>query len=176
MSDLPQFLLSGSRPYVVNNFAHLRYSRFPQHVNMVPYNPERGRQPVTESNVEDRFELFLLGDGEKKVTEAIDTRIPSTSIFTFNKEDHTLGNMIRGRLLANQRVTFAGYKVPHPLFPTFELRVGTDGNQTPRAALLQACRELVTDLITLGREFTKEYELRKMVSEGANGPGQNGGL
>ena len=74
MSDLPQFLPSGSRSYVVNNFAHLRHSRFAQHVNMVPYNPERGRRPVTESNVEDRFELFLLGEGEKKVTEAIDTR------------------------------------------------------------------------------------------------------
>lgn len=28
----------------------------------------------TEDNVPSRFELFLLGDGEKKVTEAADTR------------------------------------------------------------------------------------------------------
>lgn len=28
----------------------------------------------TEVNVPDRFELFLLGDGEKKITEAVDTR------------------------------------------------------------------------------------------------------
>jgi hypothetical protein len=28
----------------------------------------------TEVNIPDRFELFLLGDGEKKITEAIDTR------------------------------------------------------------------------------------------------------
>ena len=28
----------------------------------------------TEVNISDRFELFLLGDGEKKITEAIDTR------------------------------------------------------------------------------------------------------
>ena len=60
------------------------------------------------------------------------------------------------------------------LSSTFELRVGTDGNITPRAAVVQACRDLVTDLATLAREFTKEYELRKMVSEGANGAGQNG--
>ncbi|CAF9940548.1 MAG: DNA-directed RNA polymerase II core subunit [Heterodermia speciosa] len=171
MSDL------SSRRYIVNNYAHLRYSRYAQHVNMILPSPEHGLlQPVTDTNMRDSFELFLLGDEEKKVTEAIDTRIPSTSIFTFNKEDHTLGNMIRGRLVTNQRVVFAGYKVPHPLFPTFELRVGTDGSITPRAAVLQACRDLVTDLSTLSREFTKEYELRKMVSEGANGSGQNGSL
>lgn len=74
MSNLPQFLPTGDRSYVVNHFAHLRYSPFAQRVNMVPYNPEPGKRPVTESNVEDRFELFLLGEGEKKVTEAIDTR------------------------------------------------------------------------------------------------------
>ena len=37
-------------------------------------NPERGHRPTTEENVPNRFELFLLGDGEKKVTEETDTR------------------------------------------------------------------------------------------------------
>ena len=86
-----------------------------------------------EDNVPGRFELFLLGDGEKKVTEAADTSlsfltllngwmlintvgIPSSSIFTFNKEDHTLGNLLRARLLQSPKVTFAGYRVQHPLF------------------------------------------------------------
>ena len=49
----------------------------------------------------------------------------------------------------------------------FILRVGTDGTLTPRAAVLQACRELVNDLATLNQEFTKEYELRKMVGADA---------
>lgn len=57
-----------------------------------------------------RFELFLLGDGEKKVTETPDTRTPNTSIFTFNKEDHTLGNMLRSHLFKDNRVTFSGYR------------------------------------------------------------------
>jgi DNA-directed RNA polymerase II subunit RPB11 len=38
---------------------------------------------------------------------------------------------------------------------------------TPRAAVVQACRDLVNDLGTLSREFTKEWELRKMAGEGA---------
>ncbi|MCJ1451016.1 DNA-directed RNA polymerase II core subunit [Mycoblastus sanguinarius] len=127
----------------------------------------REARPTAEDNVQHRFELFLLGDGEKKVTEEADTRIPSSSIFTFNKEDHTLGNLLRSRLLQSPHVTFAGYKVPHPLVSQFILRIQTDGSLTPRAALVQSCKELVNDLSILSREFTKEWELRKMVGDGA---------
>ena len=35
---------------------------------------ERVHRQQAEINVPDRFELFLLGDGEKKITETIDTR------------------------------------------------------------------------------------------------------
>jgi hypothetical protein len=54
--------------------------------------------------------------------------------------------------------------VPHPLFAKFELRVQTDGGITPKEALVNSCKALVGDLAILSREFTKEYELRKMVS------------
>lgn len=59
--------------------------------------------------------------------------------------------------------------VPHPLFATFELRVQTDGEVTPKEALLNCCKGLVSDLEVLSREFTKEYELRKMVSGDVTG-------
>lgn len=54
------------------------------------------------------------------------------------------------------------------------LRVGTDGTLTPRAAVLQACRELVNDLAILNQEFTKEFELRKMV--GADAKAESSGM
>ncbi|KAE9366158.1 DNA-directed RNA polymeras-like protein II subunit RPB11 [Stipitochalara longipes BDJ] len=114
-------------------------------------------------NAPDRFELFLLGDGEKKCSEAPDTRTANSSVFTFNKEDHTLANILRAHLLKDSHVIFAGYKIPHPLFATFELRVQTDGSLTPKEALVNTCRTLVGDLEILSREFTKEFELRKMV-------------
>jgi len=85
-------------------------------------------------------------------------------VFTFNKEDHTLANILRAHLLKDPHVTFAGYKIPHPLFATFELRVQTDGGVSPKEALVSCCKGLVQDLEILSREFTKEYELRKMVS------------
>ena len=62
----------------------------------------------------------------------------------------------------------------HPLFPKFILRVQTDGEQTPKQAVVQAATELVNDLGTFSREFTKEWELRKMVGAGAQQNGQNG--
>ena len=55
------------------------------------------------------------------------------------------------------------------MFPSFELRVQTDGEVTPKDALVAACIDLVNDLGVLGREFTKEWELRKMVGAGQNG-------
>ncbi|TVY28537.1 DNA-directed RNA polymerase II subunit [Lachnellula hyalina] len=120
-------------------------------------------------NAPDRFELFLLGEGEKKVTEQTDTRTANSAVFTFNKEDHTLANMLRAHLLKDQHVTFAGYKVPHPLFATFELRIQTDSVISPKEALVNCCKSLVGDLETLSREFTKEYELRKMVAGDGTG-------
>ncbi|RKF59166.1 DNA-directed RNA polymerase II subunit RPB11 [Erysiphe neolycopersici] len=115
-------------------------------------------------NAPDRFELFLLAEGEKKCVESADTRTPNSSIFKVNKEDHTLANMLRAHLLRDPHVLFAGYKVPHPLFATFELRVQTDGEVSPRDAVVNCCKTLVNDLQIMSREFTKEYELRKMIS------------
>lgn len=84
----------------------------------------------TDGNVLDRHELILLGPGEKKIEEEVDTRklmaieigrhiteliryvgVPNACIFTFNKEDHTLGNLLRSRLLEDPHVLFSGYKV-----------------------------------------------------------------
>jgi len=59
--------------------------------------------------------------------------------------------------------------VPHPLFANFELRVQTDGEITPKEALVACCKGIVSDLGQLSREFTKEFELRKMV--GGEGSG-----
>ena len=83
-------------------------------------------------------------------------------VFKFTKEDHTLGNLLKKQLEKAPHVIYSGYKVPHPLFANFELRVRTDGSLTPKQALLQAAEEIVQDLGTLGREFTKEWELQRL--------------
>lgn len=92
--------------------------------------------------------------------------VPNAAMFTFNKEDHTLGNLIRSKLVKSPHVIFAAYQVPHPLFAVFKLRVQTDGEVTPKDAVVRACEDLVKELQALDQEFTKEWELKKIAGAG----------
>lgn len=69
--------------------------------------------------------------------------------FLIKGEDHTFGNMIQTWLVdnhvdgeANPRISFAGYKIPHPLKDEMLLRIGVeDGNEvTARTALAVSAR------------------------------------
>ncbi|KAF2876279.1 DNA-directed RNA polymerase [Massariosphaeria phaeospora] len=103
---------------------------------------------------------------EEKIEVKEDTRVPSTTIFTFNKEDHTLGNLISQRLHKYPYILFSAYKVPHPLFAMFELRVTTDGSITPREAVTKCCADVVRDLDVLQQSFTTEWLGKRIVTEG----------
>lgn len=69
------------------------YNRPPN--TMASFNPdshlldrfEHVQRVGTEVNITDRFELFLLGDGEKKITEAVDTRKFTSSLL----DTHEMG-------------------------------------------------------------------------------------
>lgn len=47
------------------------------------------------SNAPDRLSLFILNEGEERLTSQTDEKLPNAVTFTLHKEDHTLGNMIR---------------------------------------------------------------------------------
>lgn len=115
-------------------------------------------------NAPPAFESFLLFDGEKKVTVERDTKVPHAAIFTVNKEDHTLGNMIRMQLLKDPHVVFAGYKVPHPLDHKFVLRIQTTADYTPQEAIMNAITDLISELSLLEERF------REAVREKQEGP------
>ncbi|RWS07249.1 DNA-directed RNA polymerase II subunit RPB11-like protein [Dinothrombium tinctorium] len=104
-------------------------------------------------NAPPAFESFLLFDGEKKVVIEKDTKVPQAAIFTVNKEDHTLGNMIRMQLLKDPQVIFAGYKVPHPLEHKFILRIQTTADYSPQEALMNAITDLISELSLLEERF-----------------------
>ncbi|CAD5227552.1 unnamed protein product [Bursaphelenchus okinawaensis] len=99
------------------------------------------------------FESFFLFDGEKKLVVEKDTKVPNAAIFTFNKEDHTLGNLLKHQLLKDPQVLFAGYRNPHPLEHKFILRVQTTADTTPQAALKQAIEDLLAELHFLEEGF-----------------------
>ncbi|RMZ80417.1 hypothetical protein DV737_g3042, partial [Chaetothyriales sp. CBS 132003] len=134
-----------------------------QHPKNKPYSFSRDSNSANvEANVPEPYEAFTLGPGEKKIEEKIDNRTPSTSTFTLNKEDHTMGNLLRDRLLQHPHVTFAAYKIPHPLFATVELRVQTDGVVSPKQALQASCSDLISEIHTFKTRFKQAYELTKI--------------
>ncbi|KAM7196435.1 DNA-directed RNA polymerase, RBP11-like dimerization domain containing protein [Rhypophila sp. PSN 637] len=125
-------------------------------------------------NAPDRFETFLLGDGEKKITETVVTSMSNCSDFLLKKEDHTLGNLLSEYLKRADKVLFAAYKVAHPNVAEVLLRVQTDGTITPREALISTCKLLVSQLGHTGREFQKELALRQFADQGDQGGAGDG--
>jgi DNA-directed RNA polymerase subunit L/DNA-directed RNA polymerase alpha subunit len=90
------------------------------------------------------------------VVQQGDARFPCVDI-VFTNESHTLGNLLETYLVENHvdgtaqpRITYAGYKVPHPLRPEMFVRIGveTDGGdadqeqRVARLAVATVCRQL----------------------------------
>jgi DNA-directed RNA polymerase alpha subunit len=82
-----------------------------------------------------------------------DARFPAIDL-VFQREGHTLGNLLETYFVEDHisgteepRLTYAGYKVPHPLKAEMVVRIGCAGDveiqrQTARAAVSVACRRL----------------------------------
>uniref|UniRef100_A0A7N6BPY7 DNA-directed RNA polymerase RBP11-like dimerisation domain-containing protein n=1 Tax=Anabas testudineus TaxID=64144 RepID=A0A7N6BPY7_ANATE len=116
-------------------------------------------------NAPPAFESFLLFEGEKKISISKDTKVPNACLFTLNKEDHTLGNIIRAQLLKDPQVLFAGYKVPHPLEHKIVIRVQTTPDYSPQVththtpayspqeAFTNAITDLISELSLLEERF-----------------------
>jgi DNA-directed RNA polymerase subunit L len=84
-----------------------------------------------------------------------DTRFPALDVI-FENEGHTLGNLLETFLVDNHtedgraepRITYAGYKVPHPLRQEMFVRIGvSEGEQQEliaRQAIAATCREILS--------------------------------
>ncbi|MES1906762.1 MAG: hypothetical protein MHM6MM_000006 [Cercozoa sp. M6MM] len=113
------------------------------------------------ANVPNRSQTYLLEPDEdeevteiKKVTWVRDKKVPDAAVFRINKEDHTLGNVVRCKVLEDDRVLFVGYKVPHPLKSEVVIKVRTQKRAAkPREVVLDACSDLLAELDSLENEF-----------------------
>ncbi|CAD5123617.1 DgyrCDS11944 [Dimorphilus gyrociliatus] len=114
-------------------------------------------------NAPPTFESFILFEGEKKVTIEKDTKVPNAAIFTVNKEDHTIGNILRCQLLKDPKVLFAGYKHPHPLEHKIVLRVQTTPDTTPQIALTEAITDLISEVSLLEERFRDAIREKKEI-------------
>lgn len=70
-------------------------------------------------------------------------------------EGNTLANLLRGYLQKDKDVTFAAYKIRHPLLDTTKplLKIRTNGNKTPRQALIDANQEILSVIESIKKEL-----------------------
>nr|XP_016853500.1 PREDICTED: DNA-directed RNA polymerase II subunit RPB11-a isoform X2 [Anolis carolinensis] len=100
----------------------------------------RGKaRPESAMNAPLAFESFLLFEGEKKIAINKNTKVPNACLFTINKEDHTLGNVIKLQL--------------HPLEHKIIIWVQTTPDYSPQEAFTDAITDLISELSILEERF-----------------------
>ncbi|KOO28713.1 RNA polymerase ii core subunit [Chrysochromulina tobinii] len=112
-------------------------------------------------NKPDDFDCWRLPDDGSvaKVTIAPETKIPNAATLVIEREDHTLGNILRMQLLEDKEVHFAGYRVPHPLEPAIQIKVQTRSNNPgPIDAVDSALIKLTNELTALSSSFEKSLK------------------
>eukprot|EP01018_Ginkgo_biloba_P024026 Gb_18981 [translate_table: standard] len=114
-------------------------------------------------NAPDRYEKFVVPEGTKKVTYERDMKIINAATFIIEREDHTIGNIVRMQLHRDPNVLFAGYKLPHPLQYKVLLRIQTTSQSSPMQAYDLAISDLDKELSHLKSSF--EAELSRVQEE-----------
>jgi DNA-directed RNA polymerase II subunit RPB11 len=112
-------------------------------------------------NAPERTAAFLLDEdnGEMKITYTADTKVSNAGTFRLNKEDHTVGNLLRMQLLRNPNVRFAGYIHPHPLLNYIDLKIQTaSSNLAPVEVLSAAIEDLANETDHLITQVTDAIE------------------
>ena len=112
-------------------------------------------------NAPERHKRYQLDDDEKRMTYAHDTRIPDAGTFTINKEDHTMGNLLRMQILRDADVKFAGYQLPHPLMNICRVKIQTSGKKSPVATFQDSVEDLQAEMETLDRQFREQIQRKK---------------
>lgn len=74
--------------------------------------------------------------------------------YTFNNQDHTLGNLLRTILSGHSDVEFVGYSIPHPSESKMNLRLQTI-NQDTNDVLNEGLRTIQNLVKTLRTSFTE---------------------
>ena len=74
--------------------------------------------------------------------------------FILKGQRHTLPNLLRDRLLKDSSVTFAAYRLKHPLDNDSLFAVKTKG-KTAKKALQDACKQIDKDLEDLRKAIQK---------------------
>jgi len=107
-------------------------------------------------NKPDDFDSWRLPDDDsvQKVIIQKDTKVPNAVMMVVEREDHTVGNLLRMQLLEDDQVIFSGYRVPHPLEPAIQIKVQTRSSDPgPTQAVHNAINKLESELKTMKDRF-----------------------
>lgn len=91
-----------------------------------------------------------------------DTKLFNSGTFKLEREDHSMGNLLRMQLLRDPDVVFVGYKHPHPIEHHILLRVQTalrprnGGNYQPPDALRTALQDLAAEVSTISEQLRSQ--------------------
>ena len=107
-------------------------------------------------NAPERHRSYQLDEGQARMTYEPDQRVASAGTFTINKEDHTVGNLLRMQLLRDGDTRFAGYQLPHPLEHVCHVKVETAPGRAPVEVMGGAVRDLRQEVELLDRGFRDE--------------------
>jgi DNA-directed RNA polymerase II subunit RPB11 len=116
----------------------------------------RSNTSDVKMNAPDRYERFVVPEGMKKVAYERDMKIMNAATFTVQREDHTVGNVLRMQLHRDPSVLFAGYKLPHPLQYKMVVKIQTTSQSTPMQAYNLAITDLTKELDHLKVAFEQE--------------------
>ncbi|KAK8820888.1 DNA-directed RNA polymerase II subunit J [Blastocystis sp. ATCC 50177/Nand II] len=105
-------------------------------------------------------------DGLSKVTQVVETKISNACKYIIEAEDHTLGNVLRMDMIEDPRVKFVGYRVPHPLKTSIEIKIQTNGpTYPPKKAMLDSCQRIMTickemdeDILNFEQRLSKDND------------------
>ena len=110
-----------------------------------------------------------------RVTITPDTKVPNAATLVIEREDHTLGNILRMQLLEDKEVSFSGYRVQHPLEPAIQVKVQTKSdNPGPVKAVEDALGHLLKELGSIEKAFRHELDKKASAEPAAGGPGGPG--
>ena len=107
-------------------------------------------------NAPERHRSYQLDEGQARMTYEPDQRVASAGTFTINKEDHTVGNLLRMQLLRDGDTRFAGYQLPHPLEHVCHVNVETAPGRAPVEVMGGAVTDLRQEVELLDRGFRDE--------------------
>lgn len=93
-----------------------------------------------------------------RISYEIDTKLADSGTFIIQKEDHTLGNIVRMSLLDDRRVLFAGYRIPHPLVPSMNVKIRTRPTADPTGVMKDALDRLGSEFRSLEEQMKRGIE------------------